>query len=108
LPQPDDVVTGAIDGLYWHEGALVGVQNVTNPGRVVRIALADGGTRVTGLTVLQSHHHPALDEPTTGAIVEDALYVIANSSVGRYQSDGTFREPERVRPPRVIAVPLRR
>ena len=38
LPQPDSVVTGGIDGLYWHEGDLVGVQNSTNPGRVIRIA----------------------------------------------------------------------
>lgn len=50
LPQPDEVVTGGIDGLYWHEGDLLGVQNATNPGRVIRIALADRGTRIAGLT----------------------------------------------------------
>ena len=38
LPQPDTVVTGGIDGLYWHDGDLFGVQNSTNPGRVIRIA----------------------------------------------------------------------
>src|SRR5436189_868815 len=68
LPQPDTVVTGGIDGLYWHEGDLIGVQNVTNSGRVVRIALTDKGTRIADLTVLQSHHHPDFNEPTTGAI----------------------------------------
>ncbi len=67
LPQPDTVVTGGIDGLYWHEGDLLGVQNSTNPGRIVRIALADKGNRIEGLTMLQSHHHPEFDEPTTGA-----------------------------------------
>lgn len=108
LPQPDDVVTGAMDGLYWHAGDLVGVQNLTNPGRVVRLALADGGRRIDGLTVLQSHHHAAFDEPTTGAVVGDALVVIANSNVSRYQPDGSLREPERARPPRLVAVPLRR
>ena len=35
---------------------MLGIQNTTNPGRVVRIALGDKGTRITGLTVLQSHH----------------------------------------------------
>ena len=39
LPQPDSAMTGGIDGLYWHEGDLIGVQNVTNPGRVIRIGL---------------------------------------------------------------------
>jgi hypothetical protein len=67
LPQPDAVVTGGCDGLYWYEGDLIGIQNVTNPGRVVRIEFADKGTRVGGLIVLQSHHHhPDFAEPTTG------------------------------------------
>ncbi len=107
LPQPDSVVTGAIDGLYWYDGALFGIQNFTNPGRVVRIALRDGGTRVVGVDVLQSHRHPAFDEPTTGTIVGDRLYVLANSFVGRYRSDGTIEDPATMKAPVVVAVPLR-
>jgi hypothetical protein len=108
LPQPDSVVTGGIDGLYWHEGDLIGVQNSTNPGRVIRIALADGGTRIAGVTVLQSHHHPAFDEPTTGAIANGALHVIANSYVGRYQPDGSLKDAATLKPTVILAVPLRR
>jgi sugar lactone lactonase YvrE len=108
LPQPDTVVTGGVDGLYWHEGDLLGIQNTTNPGRVVRIALTDQGDRITGLTVLQSHHHPDLDEPTTGAIANGALHVIANSYVGRYQPDGTIRNAAELKGTAIIAVPLRR
>lgn len=37
LLQPDTVVTGGMDGLYWYNGDLLGVQNVTNPGRVVQL-----------------------------------------------------------------------
>jgi len=73
LSQPDTVVTGGCDGLYWHDGDLLGIQNSTNPGRVIRIALAEKGTRIAGLTVLQSHHHSDFDEPTTGAIANGAL-----------------------------------
>jgi sugar lactone lactonase YvrE len=108
LPQPDTVVTGGIDGLYWHEGDLIGVQNVTNPGRVVRIALTDKGTRIASLTVLQSHHHPDFDEPTTGAIAESALHVIGNSYAGRYQPDGTIKNAADLEGTAIIAVPLRR
>ena len=106
LAQPDSVVTGGIDGLYWHEGDLVGVQNVTNPGRVIRIRLADGGRRIEGLKVLQSHHHRAFDEPTTGAIADGALHVLANSYVRRYLPDGTLKDSDTLSPPIVIAVPL--
>jgi hypothetical protein len=108
LPQPDTVVTGGIDGLSWHEGDLLGVQNTTNPGRVIRIALADNGTRVAGVTVLQSHHHPDFNEPTTGAIGNGAFHVIGNSYVGRYQPDGTIKDAATLKGTAVVAVPLRR
>jgi sugar lactone lactonase YvrE len=107
LPQPDTVVTGGCDGLCWHKGDLVGIQNVTNPGRVIRIALADQGTRISGVTVLQSHHHPEFTEPTTGAITGDALYVIANSYVGHFQPNGSMKDPGQLRPTTIIAVPLK-
>ena len=108
LPQPDTVVTGGIDGLYWHEGDLLGIQNSTNPGRVIRIALADKGTRVAGLTVLQSHHHPEFAEPTTGAIANGALHVIANSYVGHYQPDGSIKDAGELKATAIVAVPLKR
>ena len=108
LPQPDTVVTGGIDGLYWHDGDLIGVQNVTNPGRVVRITLTDKGTRIAGLTLLQSHHHPDFDEPTTGTIANRALHVIGNSYAGHYQPDGTIKNSADLKGTAVIAVPLRR
>ena len=107
LPQPDTVVTGGCDGLYWHRGDLVGIQNVTNPGRVIRIALADQGTRISGITVLQSHHHPEFAEPTTGAIAADALYVIANSYVGHFQPNGSIKDPGQLKPTAIISVPLK-
>jgi hypothetical protein len=107
MAQSDSVVTGGIDGLYWHGGALVGIQNVSNPGRVIRIELGDRGTRVAAMRVLQSHHHPEFDEPTTGTIVRGKLHVIANSYVAHYQPDGTLRDVEHMHGTAIIAVPLR-
>jgi sugar lactone lactonase YvrE len=106
LPQPDTVVTGGCDGLYWQRGDLVGIQNVTNPGRVIRIALADQGRQISGITVLQSDHHPKFAEPTTGGIAADTLYVIANSYVGHFQPDGSIKDSGQLKPTAIIAVPL--
>jgi sugar lactone lactonase YvrE len=106
LPQPDTVVTGGCDGLYWHRSDLVGIQNVTNPGRVVRIALADHGTRISGITVLQSHHHPEFAEPTTGATAGEVFYVLANSYVGHFQPNGSLKDAEQLKPTAIVAVPL--
>ena len=107
LPQPDTVVTGGCDGLYWYKGDLVGIQNVTNPGRVIRIALADRGTRISGIMVLQSHHHSEFDEPTTGAIVGALFYILANSYVGHFQPNGSVKNPEQLKPTTIVAVSLR-
>ena len=107
LSQPDTVVTAGCDGLYWHDGDLVGIQNVTNPGRVIRIALADQGTRISGITVLQSHRHPEFTEPTTGAIANDMLYIVANSYVGHFQPNGSIKDPEQLKPTAIVAVPLK-
>ena len=106
LPQPDTVATGGCDGLYWHKGDLVGIQNVTNPGRVIRIALADHGTRISGVKVLQSHHHPEFTEPTTGATAGDVLYVIANSYVGHFQPNGSLKNPEQLKQTAIVATSL--
>jgi sugar lactone lactonase YvrE len=108
LPQPDTVMTGGIDGLYWHDGDLFGVQNVTNPGRVIRIALAEKGTKIAGVTVLQSHHHPDFAEPTTGTIAKGALHVIGNSHVRNYQPDGTLKDEGQLKGTAILAVPLKR
>lgn len=107
MAQPDNIATGAIDGLYFYDGDLIGVQNVVCPGRVVRLDLEEAGKAITGLTVLQAYH-PSLDEPTTGAIVGNSLHVIANSSVARVQADGSLRDAATMQPATILAVPLAR
>ena len=103
----DGALRGACDGLYWHDGTLVGIQNGTNPGRVIRIALAEKGTGISGVTTLQSHHHSEFAEPTTGAIAGGALYAIANSYVGHFQSNGCIKDPDQLKPTAIIAIPLK-
>ncbi len=96
----------AIDGLYWHEGTLIGVQNVTTPARVVRLLLSSDGRTVTAVETLQSHHQRAFDEPTTAAIAADRLYVLARTQVTRYNDKGEIEHPETLKPPLVLRIPL--
>lgn len=108
LPQPDDAVTGGIDGLAWHDGALVGVQNVPNPGRVIRIELGDDGNRITGMAVLQSSHHPDFVIPTTGVMAEGAFFVLGNTYVRNYQPDGSLKNESELKAAAIVKVPLHR
>lgn len=97
---------GAIDGLYWRDGALLGIQNATNPGRVIQIGLDESLTNIAEVRTLLSHHHPALNEPTTGALAGDRLLVLANSYVAVLDETGKIRDRSVPRDPVVLAIDL--
>ena len=67
-----------IDGLYYHGGSLIGVQNGVTPQRVVRVLLNKDFTRAERLEVIEANN-PVFLEPTLGVIVRDSFYFIANS-----------------------------
>ncbi len=98
----------AIDGLYEHRGELIGVQNVTTPGRVILISLSRDGESVTRVRTLLSHHHNALDEPTTGAVAGDYFYLLAATGVTRFNRQGTLDRRESLPTPTVVKVLLPR
>jgi len=106
MQQPDEVVSGGIDGLYYHGGELIGIQNGPNPGRVIALKLSPDGARIQSMRVLQSHHHPAFNEPTTGTIVGENLVLIANSHIASRQPDGRIERAEKLRPTVLLQVPL--
>ena len=105
LRLPPREQAAAIDGLYWHDGYLVGIQNVTTRGRVVRLALAADGTTVSRVETLQSHHQPAFFQPTTAAPAADGLYVLTRTYVTRFDADGKIAGVDTVRPAQVLRIP---
>jgi hypothetical protein len=98
----------AIDGLYEYQGELIGVQNITTPGRVISISLSKDGETITNVKTLLSHHHNKLDEPTTGAITDRGFYLLAATGVAHFTRDGKIEHPESVPNPTVLRVLLPR
>lgn len=98
----------AIDGLYEWQGQLVGVQNLTNPGRVIIVSLSRDGASVERVRTLLSHHHTALDEPTTGAVTERGFFLLAATGVSRFNARGVIERPEEMPAPTVLRIPLPR
>ena len=96
----------AIDGLYEHRGELIGVQNFTHPGRAILITLSRDGESIIKVRTLLSHHHPALDEPTTAAIAGDYLFVLAATGVTRFNREGRIERAETLKSPTVLKVLL--
>jgi hypothetical protein len=98
----------AIDGLYEWQGQLIGVQNITNPGRVILMTLSSDGASITRVQTLLSHHHNVLDEPTTGAVNERGFHLLAATGVGHYNDRGTLDNPETLPKPTVVRILLPR
>lgn len=84
-PGPRSTLAG-IDGLYWHKGSLVAVQNGIGSPRIAAFKLSKDGTRVTQTTVLENRSSFTL-LPTTGAIRGNDFYFIANSQVDNINAD---------------------
>ncbi len=108
LAVPPKQTVAAIDGLYAWRGGLVGVQNVTNPGRVIFMALSPDGAAVTHVQTLLSHHHPALEAPTTGAPTDDGFFLLAATGLDHLDRHGHVDRVDTLRAPTVLRVPLPR
>jgi len=93
LAHPAHITLYGIDGLYWYRNSLVGVQNGLS--RVVRLFADHSGLGVDMLEILEANN-PALDMPTTGVVVGDEFYYIANAALSAFREDGTLA-PERLK-----------
>lgn len=84
-PGPRSTAAGA-DGLYWHNGSLIAVQNGIGSPRIAAFKLSADGNRVTRTTVLENHTQFTV-LPTTGAIRGNDFYFIANSQIDNLNGD---------------------
>jgi len=82
LDSPDNLETMGFDGLYYHRGTLVGIQNGIQPWRALQLQLSENGLRVVSATVLEMKN-PKLTSATTGAVVGDSFYYMARGVVSQ-------------------------
>lgn len=105
LAVPIGATALGIDGLAWHDGALIGIQNGVAPARVIRLGLDAAGNRITDIQVLD--RQPALaTEPTIGTIWSGRFYYIANSQWEAYDDAGKLRPGVKLEPPRIVELRL--
>jgi sugar lactone lactonase YvrE len=105
LEAADSVLALGVDGLYFHRGNLIGIQNGVTPHRVVRFTLAPSGDRILGVRVLE-RAHPRHQEPTLGVVVNGDLFYIANSQWERFGADGKIPDRRLLDRPVVLRLPL--
>jgi WD40 repeat protein len=103
LPAENVAVLGA-DGIYFHKGNIIAVQNGINPQRVVEFLLDPGFTKITGCKILEANHAD-FNEPTLGVLNGDDLYFIANSQWELVNDKGEL-EKEKLREPVILHLKL--
>lgn len=101
IENPTGAHLGGIDGLYFHKGNLIGVQNGVSPQRLVRIKLDKGGRRAELLEVLQQGLQ-GWAEPTHGYVERNAFYYIATSNWPAYDDDGNLRANAQLWPLKIM------
>jgi sugar lactone lactonase YvrE len=85
VPAPEGEQTGGIDGLYFYGGSLIGIRG----NEVNRYRLDETQSRIVMTEVLE-RNHPLMKEPTTGVIVGDEFYYVANGQFAAVKPDGTL------------------
>jgi sugar lactone lactonase YvrE len=94
-----------IDGLYQHDGALIGIQNAVGRPRIIRISLSPDGRAATRVDILETGS-PIVDNPTTGIIVDTSLVFLARRNRERAFASGTA-DPSALEDIVIATVPLR-
>jgi DNA-binding beta-propeller fold protein YncE len=77
LEAPPDTPLQGIDGLYWHEGDLVAIQNGVQPWRLLRLTLDEEATAVEAVRVIELANDTLV--PMTGAILGDEIHYIGRA-----------------------------
>ena len=94
VSHPATITLAGIDGLYFYDHSLVGIQPSLN--RVCRFHLNPRGDAVERLEVIDARH-PLFDFPTTGTIAGKTFFYIANSQAYSFNRDGTIFPPEKLK-----------
>lgn len=79
-----------IDGLYYHDGVLIAVQNGATPERVVLFRLDPGFTRILSERSIESAT-PTIGDPTHGVLISGTFYYIANSGWSELDDHGNVK-----------------
>ena len=98
---PERLVLGGIEGLYWYQGTLVAIQGSMVPQRVIRLKLSEDGRAIVSAQPLDAAQ-PAFEAPTTGTIAGDDLYFIANSQKSLYSDLGVLTDESSLEPVHVF------
>ncbi len=78
ITRPAGLCLAAIDGLYFHSGALVAIQNGFMTPRIARFSLSRSLRAIEGFEILE-RRNPLFEGVTTGVLAGDEFFYMANT-----------------------------
>ncbi len=93
----------SIDGIYFYNNTLIGLQPSINT--VQQFILNTEGNAIIDSKLLEVNH-PMMSYPTTGELVENEFYYIANAQFESFDKDGNLFAMERLYEPMVLKLKL--
>ena len=85
LAHPENVAAVALDGLYLDGDSLIGIQNGTDPVRIMRYTLNHAQTEITGAEIIEQSER--MGDPTHAVPVDGWFYVSANVGWNKVDDD---------------------
>jgi hypothetical protein len=76
------------DGLYYYRNSLIAIQN-GGLRKITRFYLNEGQNEIVRSRALEAYH-PLFNLPTTGVIIGNHFYYIANSQIREYDDEGNL------------------
>ena len=105
LPHPENFAVVALDGLYLDGDSLIGIQNGTEPLRIVRFKLNHAQTEITAADVIEQASE-RMGDPTHAVPVDGWFYVSANVGWSKVDDEtGKLKDGEKFTPPVLLRFP---
>ena len=104
LSHPENVAVNGIDGMHLVGDSLIGVQNGTEPERIVRFRLNHAQTEIESAEIIEQSA-PTLGEPTHAIAANGYIYVSANVGWDKIDDHGKLKEGTSFTPPVLMRFP---
>jgi hypothetical protein len=105
LPHPENVAVVGLDGLYLTGDSLIGIQNGTEPNRILRLQLNHAQTEITGAEVIEQATE-RMGDPTHAVVVDGWFYVSSNVGWDKVDDNGKLKDGEKFTPPALLRFPV--
>jgi hypothetical protein len=92
------------DGLYYYQNSLIAVQN-GGLRKITRFYLDEDQDEIVRSQALEAYH-PLFNLPTTGVIIGNQFYYIANSQLQEYDNEGNLSPLSELEEPKILKVVL--